>query len=377
MGHMLATGTLDLLAFLANLNQNHWVAVVLDFRKDIFWYGDSLGGKIPSSMEESLKWWTTFHSGKNFTIKKLTITIQKDFFSCGLLAWNALCVFFFQETAHLIPAERVAEGRLKILVRILYQHRARDDVRNYFSVSIYLTMFQLPKNLEDEYAEDVNIADNLDEEGSLTGRHSDDDFEPDDDFELDDDFEPDDNFEPDEAMDIGPDFDETLGFGSADQPNITRSSSPDSPSTPTAVRMPPLSPTHASPTSTAETSNKIKATSAIHEGLSMIKTKNAPQGRGLFKYFKECSREQYLEDVARETEKVQASNDQQAYAIEKANQIKAANLRERGRERKRKSRMLKKKSEVQMGLRSPGGTKRRVCPPTWLSYSYTKINKGH
>jgi hypothetical protein len=43
-------------------------------------------------------------------------------------------------------------------------------------------MFQLPKNLEDEYAEDVNIADNLDEEGSLTGRHSDDDFEPDDDL---------------------------------------------------------------------------------------------------------------------------------------------------------------------------------------------------
>ena len=116
MGHMLATGTLDSLAFLANLNQNHWVAVVLEFKNDIIWYGDSLGGKIPLSMEKNLKWWTKFHSGKDFTVKKLTITIQKDFFSCCLLAWNAICVFVFPETTHLIPAGRVVEERLKMLI---------------------------------------------------------------------------------------------------------------------------------------------------------------------------------------------------------------------------------------------------------------------
>lgn len=141
MGHMLATGALDQLAFLANLNQNHWVAVVLDFKNSIIWYGDSLGGKIPSSMGENLKWWTKFHSSKDFTIKKLTITIQKDFFSCCLLAWNALCVFLLPKTSHLIPAEGVAEARLKMLVRILHQHQARDDVR-----ITYLLCFHLPNN---------------------------------------------------------------------------------------------------------------------------------------------------------------------------------------------------------------------------------------
>ena len=109
MGHMLATGTLDLLAFLTNLKQNHWVPVVLDFKNDIIWYGNLLGGKIPSSMEKNLKWWTKFHSGEDFTIEKLPITIQEDFFSCCLLAWNALCVFFLK-TTHLIPTDRVAEG---------------------------------------------------------------------------------------------------------------------------------------------------------------------------------------------------------------------------------------------------------------------------
>ena len=117
MGHMLVTGTLDFLAFLTNLNQNHWVPVVLamDFKKNIIWYGDSLGGKIPSSMEKNLKWWTKFHSSKDFTIEKLPITIQEDFFSYCLLAWNALCVFFLK-TTHLILADRVAEGQLKMLL---------------------------------------------------------------------------------------------------------------------------------------------------------------------------------------------------------------------------------------------------------------------
>ena len=211
MGHMLATGTLDSLAFLANFNQNHWVAVVLEFKNDIIWYGDSLGGKIPLSMEKNIKWWTKFHSGKDFTVKKLTITIQKDFFSCCLLVWNAICVFVFPETTHLIPAKRVAEERLKMLVQILYQHQAKDDVRNTYLLCFYLTMLQLPENLEDEYTKDVNMADNLNdtsikEKDYLMGEenHSD-------------------NFKPDDAMETDSDcYDdsdsEMLPFGSADSP---------------------------------------------------------------------------------------------------------------------------------------------------------------
>jgi hypothetical protein len=413
MGHMLATGALDLLAFLANLNQNHWVAVVLDFKNGIIWYGDSLGEKIPSSMEKNLKWWTKFHSGKDFTVKKLIITIQKDSFLCCLLAWNALCVFIFPKTAHFIPAERVAEGRLKMLLQIIYQHQARDDVRNTLhrhSVFIYLTTLQLPENLEDEYAKDVNMADNdLEEEDSLMSQENDsDDFNPDEAMEINSDFgdehfgsanqpkiarsssfdsplapastavrmpplTPTRHITPARAMEINSDFGDEH-FGSANQPKITRSSSLDSPPASTAVRMPPLTPTRdITPASTEESLKKKKATSAIHKGLSMVK--NTQQSRGLFKYFGECSKEQYLVDVERETEKSKLMMDQQAYAMEEANQIKKVNIRKRAQERKQKSRMLKKKSEIQMGLRSPGGTKRRVCPLTLLPYNQIKITK--
>ena len=165
----------------------------------------------------------------------------------------------------------------------------------------------------------------------------------------------------DDAMDIDLDFaNETIAFGSADQPKTTGSSS-DSPPAPiqtlTAVEMScePPTPNKITPATTAESLKKIKATSAIHKGLSMAK--NMQQSQGFFKYFIECSREQYLMDVARETEKCTIIVDQESYAMEEANQIKKANLRERARERKRKSRMLKKNREVQKGLRSPGGTK--------------------
>ena len=209
-------------------------------------------------------------------------------------------------------------------------------------------MLQLIENLEDEYAQDVNMTDNdLKEGSSLVSQESNSD-----------------DIYVDDAMDIDLDFaNETIAFGSADQPKTTGSSS-DSPPAPiqtsTAVEMScePPTPNKITPATTAESSKKIKATSAIHEGLSMAK--NTQQSRGLFKYFKECSREQYLMDVARETEKWTIIVDQESYAMEEANQIKKANLRERARERKRKSRLLKKNREVQKGLRSPGGTKRRV-----------------
>ena len=231
-------------------------------------------------------------------------------------------------------------------------------------------MLQLPENLEDEYENDVNMTDHdLEEQDSLMDQESDSD-----DFYL------------DEAMDIEPDSDfgdETLTFGPSDQPHTTKSSEsssdsespPDLIQTSRAVKMALVAPTkEMTPASTASSERK-KVSSAIHEGLSLVK--NTPQSRGLFKYFKECSREQYLVDVARETEKSREIVDQQAYAMEEANQIKKVNLQQRARVRKQKSRMLKKSSEIQLGLRSPGGTKRRVCPLTLLPYIQIKITKGH
>lgn len=123
IGDDLATGISDQIAFLVNLDRNHWVSVIIDFRKQKILYGDSLGHAISASMQDILTWWTRFHSNANFTIEKLPITIQEDSFSCGLLAWNSLAVYF--TGTKLLSVNEVAEGRLKVMLDIVHEHESQ------------------------------------------------------------------------------------------------------------------------------------------------------------------------------------------------------------------------------------------------------------
>jgi hypothetical protein len=94
LGNDLAVGISNEIAFLVNLNQNHWVSVIVNFRQHEILYGDSLGPPISLPMKNTLLWWTRHHTDINFTLSKLPITIQGDSFSCGLLAWNSLVAYF-------------------------------------------------------------------------------------------------------------------------------------------------------------------------------------------------------------------------------------------------------------------------------------------
>lgn len=118
----MATGIRDQLAFLVNVNHNHWVAIVLDFPKAVIWYGDSLGGKFNQNIMQVLDWWTHLHSGKTFIHKKLPITLQDDNHSCGLLAWNALATFLLHGKYMLMNASDVADERLAVLIRVVEHH---------------------------------------------------------------------------------------------------------------------------------------------------------------------------------------------------------------------------------------------------------------
>ncbi|KAF8800180.1 hypothetical protein BYT27DRAFT_7007350, partial [Phlegmacium glaucopus] len=122
IGNDLETGVRDQFGFLANLNQNHWVAVVFDFRTREIWFGDSLGGVATAPVRRILNWWTLFHSGEEFTYRRLPITFQQDSFSCCLLAWDALRVFFSDGKETLLPNRDVAEGRLKVLLQVIHEH---------------------------------------------------------------------------------------------------------------------------------------------------------------------------------------------------------------------------------------------------------------
>ena len=118
----LAKGVYDIFATIVNINDNHWVAIVVDFKASKCLYGDSMGGAIDENIENILTWWTYHHTGVTFTKSYLPITRQQDGFSCGLLAWNALAAYLLPDIHSLIDASDVAKGRLKMFLQVVDQH---------------------------------------------------------------------------------------------------------------------------------------------------------------------------------------------------------------------------------------------------------------
>lgn len=72
----LANGTRQQLTFIANVQQNHWVACIIDAEENAIWHGNSLGGVIDSTLKLTLMWWTYFHFGKHFVVRDYPLHIS-------------------------------------------------------------------------------------------------------------------------------------------------------------------------------------------------------------------------------------------------------------------------------------------------------------
>jgi hypothetical protein len=136
IGNDLKQGIYSQLAFLANLDRNHWVAAILDFPEQRIWFGDSLGRAMPKAFSDTLDWWTYFHSGHVFTYRKLPIITQQDSFSCCLLAWRALVNFFFNPDHERQQLIDVAEDRLRVFLRILEVHLSQSPEGREFDTDV-------------------------------------------------------------------------------------------------------------------------------------------------------------------------------------------------------------------------------------------------
>ena len=122
LGDELAGGIKNQLGFIANRNANHWLAVVMDFRTQCISYGDSMGYAFDRHQEEILTWWAFTHTGEQFDIEKMPITLQRDGHSCGIFASNALASLFLD--VPLVPSEQAADARLDLFVRIIKKHQS-------------------------------------------------------------------------------------------------------------------------------------------------------------------------------------------------------------------------------------------------------------
>lgn len=93
----------------------HWVSIVIDPEHRLIRYGDGYRSTMPAELLKVYQWWLSQHTMDKFAEGKLSITIQDDTSSCGLLAQNALDHFAFPLTETLIPRSKsaVSGARMK------------------------------------------------------------------------------------------------------------------------------------------------------------------------------------------------------------------------------------------------------------------------
>ena len=105
-------GEIDSICGIINLNQNHWVSVVIDFRQCQILYGDSFHQQMPTCQHKSYQRWVKhlINQSKNLVgeiaVGDLATGVQDDGISCGLFALNSIAHHYFEDP--LLPTNSVA-----------------------------------------------------------------------------------------------------------------------------------------------------------------------------------------------------------------------------------------------------------------------------
>ena len=84
-----------------------------------------MGETIDEDVETALTWWIQQHTGRQFTKSYFPITRQRDGYSCGILAWNALAVFLLPETYSLVDTGKVGDERLRMFLQVSDRHNSK------------------------------------------------------------------------------------------------------------------------------------------------------------------------------------------------------------------------------------------------------------
>ncbi|KAF8055630.1 hypothetical protein FPV67DRAFT_1435028 [Lyophyllum atratum] len=117
VGEELAAGIRSGLCGIVNIEESHWVAVAIEVLELVVWYGDALGG---SDVEvcEALVWWIRQHVKKDFRLKDLPISKQRDTYSCSILALNSLWRLCLPDKINLLDPSDAAHERISCFVRV-------------------------------------------------------------------------------------------------------------------------------------------------------------------------------------------------------------------------------------------------------------------
>ncbi|KAJ7056037.1 hypothetical protein C8F01DRAFT_1234071 [Mycena amicta] len=132
IGQAFATGDLARFATIANINENHWIALAIDVEQKAIFCGNSILMDVPKRFKEAYTWWLREHLGESFEWKDLPVPQQSDSHSCGILAYRAIA-HFLDTVQYPLPrgtAREMAHERLKMLIRVVKRHKqqTQDDI---------------------------------------------------------------------------------------------------------------------------------------------------------------------------------------------------------------------------------------------------------
>ena len=96
IGNNLSNSTHMGLCGVANVNDNHWVGIVINLTECKIKFSDSLGGS-GTELRAAIQWWIQIHTGFDFEDTDLNLTTQSDGVNCGLFALNAIKHFTYPD----------------------------------------------------------------------------------------------------------------------------------------------------------------------------------------------------------------------------------------------------------------------------------------
>ncbi|KAJ7934277.1 hypothetical protein B0H13DRAFT_1591773 [Mycena leptocephala] len=124
-GEVLQTRSRNRIGMMGNLQNWHWVGVVLDVKQRRIRYGDPKYKTDPDpEIKAAHQWWTHYHTGTSFAWGDLEMSRQHDGHNCGMLSFNGIAHDFLPDKYPLISTtgNDPANARLELLLRVIDRH---------------------------------------------------------------------------------------------------------------------------------------------------------------------------------------------------------------------------------------------------------------
>ncbi|KAK6996843.1 hypothetical protein R3P38DRAFT_3626103 [Favolaschia claudopus] len=124
LGEDSVNGRTNELTTVANVDGDHWVALIINFELQSVYYFDSLKRSINAELRAAYNWWINQHHATEFSWTPLPCLEQPDSHNCGLFAANRVAYYVNPNKYPLLDTEACADERLWMLEKILDRHES-------------------------------------------------------------------------------------------------------------------------------------------------------------------------------------------------------------------------------------------------------------